>query len=147
MVIKRAERQAREEAGKKSGEGGGASGGSDGKGDGKGSDRHGSSGRRSKHAGRMSSRRKKYRRNELQQMQQQEVRGILWGQNQEVSDAPCTCCVVRVPFIIAHRYLEWLRLSARLSSAMVPGVPELCSFWQPCLRHYLRFGCCQIRGK
>lgn len=76
MVIRRAERQARDNASKKAGGGdggGGGPGGSDGKGgDGKGS--HGSGGRRSKHAGRMSSRRKKYRRNEFQQMQQQEVR-------------------------------------------------------------------------
>lgn len=73
MVIRRAERQARESASKKAGGGDGGGGGSDGKGgDGKGS--HGGGGRRSKHAGRMSSRRKKYRRNEFQQMQQQEVR-------------------------------------------------------------------------
>lgn len=80
MVIKRAERQAREDAAKKSGDGsGGVSGGSDGKGgDGKSSDRsQGGSGRRSKHAGRMSSRRKKYRRNEFQQMQKEEVR-VRW---------------------------------------------------------------------
>ena len=70
MVRKRSERQARETASKKSGERGG---GSDGKGDGNGSGRSHGSGRRSKHSGRMSSRRKKYRRNEFQQMQQQEV--------------------------------------------------------------------------
>lgn len=76
MVRKRADR-AREEAAKKLGEsgGGGGSGGGPGSNDGKGgTDRSHGTGRRSKHTGRMSSRRKKYRRNEFQQMQQQEVR-------------------------------------------------------------------------
>lgn len=82
MIRKRAERQAREDAAKKSGDSGGSGGGGgrgspDPKGEGKGSGRsHGS--RRSKHEGRMSSRRKKYRRNEFQQMQQLEVRRVLW---------------------------------------------------------------------
>lgn len=78
MARKRAERLAKEAASKKSGDGGrggsGGGGGADGKGDGNGSGRSHGSGRRSKHSGRMSSRRKKYRRNEFQQMQQ-EVRG------------------------------------------------------------------------
>lgn len=78
MARKRAEREAKEAASKKSGDSGrggtGGGGGADGKGDGNGSGRPHGSGRRSKHSGRMSSRRKKYRRNEFQQMQQ-EVRG------------------------------------------------------------------------
>ena len=114
MVIKRAERQAREEADKKSGDGGGASGGGYGKvgygkgGDGKGS-AHDGGGRRSKHAGRMSSRRVKYRRNELQQMQQQEVHtGCCWAGAEvhgvfvaHVLDCECVMCSVRH---VAHRW-------------------------------------------
>lgn len=77
MIRKRAERQAREDAAKKSGEaaggGSGGKGGSDSKGDGKGPGRSHGTGRRSKHEGRMTNRRKKYRRNEFQQMQQHEV--------------------------------------------------------------------------
>lgn len=82
MIRKRKERKEREDAAKKSGESGGGGGGS-GKGspgprgDGKGSGRSHGSGRRSKHEGRVSNRRKKYRRNEFLQMQQQEVRTLV----------------------------------------------------------------------
>lgn len=74
MIRKRKERKEREEAVKKSGESGSGRGSPGPRGDGKGSSRSHGSGRRSKHEGRVSSRRKKYRRNEFLQMQQQEVR-------------------------------------------------------------------------